>query len=285
MSPVVVDMYEAHDEMLRKEKRPKVFIGTEPRMWLGTAVLKHTINKFTSVPVEIQEMDHSLDDPAWHDWRIGRPHGIPATRNRNELGELVWFTDFTCFRWASPEKCNFQGRAIYNDVDQIYLGDVKELWDLDMDGKAVLSLTTNETSVLLFDCEKFANLDWWPSIEEMKASNWGIKHYIQLLWNHDMFGILPTRWNCLDGRGYAENWTRLIHYTDMSSQPWRPYPERLSYRPHPVPITEELWMDFYYEAQEAGTIPDSPPSEGTLPAGVADLFSSYERLWRTEHKS
>lgn len=261
----------------------KLFIGTEPRMWLGTAVLKHTINKFASVLVEIQEMDHSLDDAAWHDWRIGRAHGIPATRNKNELGELVWFTDFTCFRWATPEKCGFKGRAIYNDVDQIYLGDVKELWDLDMDGKAVLSLTTNETSVLLFDCEKFADLDWWPSIQEMKDSNWGIKHYNQLLWSHDMFGFLPTRWNCLDGRGYKENWTRLIHYTDMSSQPWRPYPERLSYHTHPVPIAEELWMKFYYEAEKAGVIPALPPSEGELPEGVGDLFSSYEMLWRIEH--
>jgi hypothetical protein len=166
----------------------KVFIGTEPRMWRGTKVLEYSAEKYSSIPIVFERMDYSLEDPDWQDWRIGRPYGVPATRNVNELGELVWFTDFTCFRWAIPEKCGFKGRAIYNDVDQIYLGDVKELLELDMGDSAVLSLTTNETSVLLFDCEKFANLDWWPSIEEMKESNWGIKHYIQLLWTNDMFG-------------------------------------------------------------------------------------------------
>lgn len=263
----------------------KLFIGSEPRMWLGAAVLKYTINKYASVPVEIHEMDYSLEDSAWHDWRIGREPGVPALRDRNpETGELVWFTDFTCFRWAVPERCGFKGRAIYNDVDQIYLGDVKELWDLDMEGKALLSLTVNETSVLLMDCEKFANLDWWPSIQEMKDSNWGIKHYIKLLWENDMYGSLPTKWNCLDGRGYTENWTRLLHYTDMSGQPWRPYPDRLNYRRHSVPITEEFWMDFYYEAKAAGAIPSFPPKEGVLPEGTPDLFADFLKQWETEYE-
>jgi len=248
-------------------------------MWIGTAVLKHTIQKYSSLPTEIHEMDYSLDDSTWHGWNMGRVPGVPATRARNEQGELVWFTDFTNFRWAIPEKCGFKGRAIYNDVDQIYLGDPKDLWELDMGGKAMLSLTTNETSVILFDCEKFASLDWWPSTTEMKTNCWGIKHYIQLLWQNDMYGMLPTRWNCLDGRGYAEGWTRLIHYTDMSSQIWRPYPERLNYRRHPVPKMEQLWVDYYHEALAAGKIPKSPPLEGHLPEGVEDQFHPFIDLF------
>lgn len=253
---------------------PRIFIGSEPRMWLGNAVLNFTIQKATNVSIDIQEMDFSLGDETWHGWNMGREPGVPALRQKNDKGELIWFTDFTNFRWAIPEKCGFKGRAIYNDVDQIYLGDIRDLWELDMDGKAILSLTTHETSVMLIDCEKFANLNWWPSIEEMKTNCWGIKSYIQLLWKNDMYGMLPTKWNCLDGRGYVEDWTQLIHYTDMSSQPWYPYPERLKYRRHPVKKMEELWMNFYFEALELGYIPANPPAEGDIPEGVSNLFNS-----------
>jgi hypothetical protein len=260
----------------------RVFIGTEPRMWRGTRVLEYSLEKCASIDVDIHRMDYSLDDDTWHDWRIGRPHGVPATRNTNpETGELVWFTDFTCFRWAIPEKCGFQGRAIYNDVDQIYLGDVKELLELDMGDAALLSLTTNETSVMLMDCEKFANLDWWPSIQEMKDSNWGIQHYIQLLRRNEMYGQLPTNWNCLDGQFYSPGWTKLVHYTDMSGQLWRPYPERLNYRRHRVPEMEELWMNLYFEAVDNGYLTeDDCPELGQPPGG--DAFIPFVKLWLHE---
>lgn len=261
----------------------RIFIGTEPRMWRGTKVLEYSIEKYATIPTEIHQMDYSLADDTWHDWRIGRPNGVPATRNLNpETGELVWFTDFTCFRWAIPEKCGFKGRAIYNDIDQIYLGDVKDLYEIDMKGAALLSLSTNETSVMLMDCEKFADLDWWPSIQEMKDSNWGIQHYIQLLRQKGMYGSLPVNWNCLDGQYFAEGWTKLVHYTDMSGQLWRPYPERLNYHRHRIPRMEELWMDLYFEAVDAGYLTEADCPEDGQPAGP-DAFLPFANQWLTEH--
>ena len=86
---------------------------------------------------------------------------------------------------------------------------------------------------------------------------------------------LPPRWNCLDGRGFDEGKTALLHYTDIITQIWRPYPERLSYRRHPVAAAEDIWVNLYREAQDKGYIPPSPPPEGTLPSGVDDSFLSF----------
>ena len=270
----------------------KIFIGTEPRMWLGVGVLKHSIEKLSSMPVEVHEMNYSEDDPTWHDWDMGRPHHEPCTRAINEKGNYVWFTDFTNFRWAIPEKCGFEGRAIYNDFDQIYTRDPKELWDLDMGGKPILTLTLYESSVMLFDCAKFKDLEWWPSIEEMKTNGWGIRQYCQLLFKKDVFGQLPPRWNCLDGRlgtPWIEGLTGCVHYTDMSGQINRPYPEALNYHRHQLPRLEEIWMDCYYNMEEEGKMPS--PCTMELPIANPDdpdvmkAFQNFRNVWEIEGDS
>ncbi len=254
------------------EKTVKIFIGTEPRMWRGEAVLRHTIEKYITGPHKVVSMDYTLGDKTWEGWEIGRKAAEPAQRGRDEKGNAVWFTDFTNFRWAIPELCGFKGRAIYNDVDQIYLKNPRELMDLEMGGAAVLSVTTNETSVLLFDCEKFKDIEGWPTLEEMKGLGWSIQHYIAFLRDAGAFGQLPTLWNCLDGNFYQDGYTGLIHYTDMGSQPWYPYPERLQYRRHKNPQMELLWWDFYKKARvpmEAASI------VADLPPGVPDIFLTH----------
>src|SRR3546814_18042683 len=49
-------------------------------------------------------------------------------------------------------------RAIYNDVDQVYLGDPAELFDIDMEGAGQLCIAERETAVMLLDCEKMAKV-------------------------------------------------------------------------------------------------------------------------------
>jgi hypothetical protein len=235
-------------------------------------------------------MNYCEDDPTWHDWDMGRPHHEPCTRNINTRGNYVWFTDFTNFRWAIPEKCGFEGRAIYNDFDQIYTKDPKELWDIDMGGAPVLTLSKYESSVMLFDCAKFKDLDWWPSIAEMKTNGFGIRQYCELLFAKGVFGQLPFHWNCLDGRPgtpFMEGDTGCIHYTNMSGQINRPYPEALNYHRHPVPRLEEIWMDCYYNMAEEGVLPG--PCTMELPIAnpddpsVMSSFKEFKALWEAEN--
>ena len=41
----------------------------------------------------------------------------------------MWATPFSVFRWAIPHVCNFEGKAIYMDVDMIARDDIAKLWN------------------------------------------------------------------------------------------------------------------------------------------------------------
>src|SRR3546814_9913851 len=69
-----------------------------------------------------------------------------------------WKTGFTNYRYAIPHMAGGTGRAIYNDVDQVYLGDPAELFDIDMEGAGQLCIAERETAVMLLDCEKMATV-------------------------------------------------------------------------------------------------------------------------------
>ena len=150
-------------------------------MWRGEAVLRFSIDRHASRPVEVVSMDRSRADPNWEGWNMGRPIGQPATQDTTPAGEAVWFTDFTNFRWAIPQVCGFAGKAIYLDVDEVLLDDPAALFDLPIPrGYGALSLSPGETSVMLFDCGYFENLAGWPSVDEMKVNGWGIERYLNL---------------------------------------------------------------------------------------------------------
>ncbi|MDH3285017.1 MAG: hypothetical protein OEQ13_09775, partial [Acidobacteriota bacterium] len=245
----------------------RVFIGSEPRMRIAETVLRFSIEQGASSPAEIVSMDYSKGG-VWAGWDMGRPAGRPATGAIHAEEHAVWLTDFTNFRWAIPEVCGFTGRAIVMDVDILVLGDVHELFNLPM-SKPILALSPGETGVMLFDCSAFRRLAGWPTVAEMKQSGWGIRRYVELLQRDGAFGQLPERWNCLDGRGFAFGETRLIHYSSKDTQPWRPYPERLFYRPHPDPAMEELWFHHARAAREAGRFEDPAATIQPLTAGTS----------------
>jgi lipopolysaccharide biosynthesis glycosyltransferase len=68
-----------------------------------------------------------------------------------------WATPFTNLRWAVPEYCNFEGRAIYMDVDQLNLRDISELYNIDMEGKPFAS-RDNRLCVMVFDNARMKDL-------------------------------------------------------------------------------------------------------------------------------
>lgn len=228
----------------------RLFIGSEPRQWVAAAVLRFSIERHCSPDFIIESMDYARGG-LWGGWQTGRTPGRPASVSVTEAGQSVWSTDFSNFRWAIPEACGFSGRAIYMDSDQLVLRDPRELWETPMSA-SVLSLNQKETSVMLLDCTAFRGIPGWPTVAEMKTNGWGIETYRELLARAGAFGALPSHWNCLDGRGYEASKTGLIHYTDMGTQPWRPYPERVAYRTHPHPEVERLWFEYATRARNAG---------------------------------
>lgn len=215
----------------------KVYVGTDPYMKKAEIALEESIRVNTKSKVDIVWMDYARGG-LWADWNIGRERGNPYAKEG-------WSTDFSCYRFAIPEANGFKGRAIYLDVDMILVRDIKELFNYPM-GFPVL-VTPTGYDVMLIDCEGFAGEEWWPSIEQMKKSGWKIPDYSKLLEENMMLGPLPLLWNCCDGAGYDPASTGLIHFTNMRTQPWKPYPNVFEYPPHPRLDMVALWQK-YYEA-------------------------------------
>lgn len=152
-----------------------------------------------------------------------------------------WKTGFSRYRFAIPALAGRQGRAIYNDVDQIYLDDPARLFDLDMGDRAYLSITRRETSVMLLDCEKLGPLWTWEDAMTCKK-----KHFRALA--EDLWGPLDGSWNARDSE-YRPGESRLLHYSTLHTQPWHPFPKMLRYRDHPL---AEVWLAKERAAEAAG---------------------------------
>ena len=93
----------------------KIFIGTSANYEDGDAelVYEYSLRKNSSSCLEINWMRLSNQEDSF-------------CSNWNTKG---WYTPFSAFRWAVPYLCNFEGRAIYTDVDMINFHDITELYE------------------------------------------------------------------------------------------------------------------------------------------------------------
>ncbi len=116
----------------------RIFLGTEEGQYRAERVFVWSVLQ--------------VRDPA-------RVYEIHLMKNVAGFDRRGWRTGFTCYRFAIPDFAGRTGKAIYNDVDQIYLADPALLFDLPLDGHGYLAIDARDTSVMLIDCERM--LPWW----------------------------------------------------------------------------------------------------------------------------
>lgn len=172
------------------------------------AVVEHSLKKFASRDVEITWMRLSRDpaSPFYSD----RGRGWD-TRN--------WATPFSWFRWAIPELCRFEGRAIYCDSDVMFLDDVAKLFDAPMPkGKVIMAREPRRLCVSLWDCAA-AKRHLVPI--SVMQKNGPPRGWVQLAWTPFPAG---ENWNCLDGDGLSigDPSIKCVHFTDIATQPQTP---------------------------------------------------------------
>lgn len=201
----------------------RIFVGTEPAQFRAERVLIWSIRRQRD-PARRYEI-HLMKDLAGFD-----RHG--------------WKTGFTGYRYAVPHLAGGHGRAIYNDVDQIYLADPAELFDLEMHGKGQLGITERENSVMLLDCAVMAPV--WPATGRRRGEKH--KRFRAAVHAAGLWGPLPGVWNARDGE-YVAGQSKLLHFTTLQTQPWQPFPRELRYRPHPLLA---VWETLEREADAAG---------------------------------
>ena len=217
----------------------RIFIGTSANGEDATIEMayEHSIRSNTDREVEIVWMRQTNDETSfWHGWNDKR-----------------WSTPFSGFRWGIPEYCNFEGRAIYTDVDMLNFRDIGELfdeeipadkWMLARDGKR---FGGKEFCVILFDCAAFK--DQMPLTENWKTAEHAHHSFIQQFIQMDLVGDLDPRWNSHDGD--AEPYW-ILHYTHMPTQPWQPAWFTGTAQEHPRPDLVEVYKKALDKAVEAG---------------------------------
>jgi len=201
----------------------RIFLGSEPSQYRAERVFLWSIEQ--------------VRDP-------GRVYEINLMKGLSGFRTWFWTTGFTNYRFAVPQLAGYRGRAIYNDVDQVYLADPALLFDLDLADHGYLAVSETDTSVMLMDCERMGRI--WTLERAQQQRKYRLTDDARAIAN--THGRLPPEWNARDEE-HVEGRTRLLHYTTLHKQPWRPFPERFYYQPNPH---GDLWLEMERQADRAG---------------------------------
>jgi hypothetical protein len=217
-----------------KAKPPvRIFIGSEPSQYRAERIMIWSIE---------QVRDKS------------RVYEIYLMKDLVGFNRRLWLTGFTNYRFAIPHFAGNQGRAIYNDVDQIYLSDPAELFDRNIGGHGFMSIANGpkarlavDTSVMLIDCARMAPL-WTLEAAQRGRKNALIKRALAV---SGLWGQLEPEWNARDSE-YAAGRSKVLHYTALHLQPWRPFPRQFVYQTNPV---GHVWLALEEAADAAAYRP------------------------------
>lgn len=186
----------------------RIFIGADETQMLGARIFEYSVRRYASMSVRFEVIDNAgLPTPA-----------DPARRAR---------TGFSFCRFKIPALCGHRGRAVYVDADMQVFTDIRDLWTRDMGDSWLLysELSGSEGripqySVMLLDCAKLS----WDAKALVKALDAGEYDYKSLMYDFAMMAPerkrpgLEFEWNSLES--YERGRTKLLHYTDMPTQPW-----------------------------------------------------------------
>lgn len=196
----------------------RVSIGTEPKQYMASEVLKASILRRTDRRVEFVES-----------WTPGGGwHAAFAKLPRIERG-----TAFNLWRWVTPSLWS-TGKAIYLDADQVVMSDIAELWDslgsdktvacvcdaVGVFGKRQPEPDTVQTSVMVMWCELLTTaLRKADPIGRVARKEYEYAKMMQAKWlPRDEVQPLDPGWNHF---GIFNDQTKLLHWSHVATQPYR----------------------------------------------------------------
>ncbi|MEO7601848.1 MAG: hypothetical protein ABIS39_01085 [Sphingomicrobium sp.] len=201
-----------------------VFIQTNDKQLLGAKISAHSYKRNSKRPDSF-------------DVHIMRAEEFPRLMQEGQsilrAGHIRdWDPDdlqsFTPTRFAPPKLMGYEGRAVVTDPDCFGVGDVADLFDRDMGGKAVMAVARpghnkrNDyvaTSVMLLDCAKLTNWDPDKDLDDLFAKRFDYIDWIELKRQPaETVGLLESEWNSFD-RLTPD--TKILHTTKRRTQPWK----------------------------------------------------------------
>jgi len=270
--------------------RPTVFIHTNHKQMLGALVSQYSLKRNSP---NAEKFDVRIINTADHPF-LAEKEGQEFLRDG---GKRTWrmedLQSFTPLRFMPPELMGYQGRAIVIDPDIFAVGDVWELLNRDMDGKAIFCRPRAgakglggclASSVMLLDCAKLTHWRVREGFEELFRFERDYMDWICLkLEPRESIGLFEDHWNDFDR---LTEKTRLLHNTKRLTQPWKtglpvdfvPASKKLNlvqpkswlrfirsdllglpaapqyYRPHPDPRQEAFFFGLLRECLEKGIV-------------------------------
>ena len=239
----------------------KLFVGVAPNGEDAESqmVLEYTAKKHSSMPVDIIWMQHTNDENSfWHGWESS-----------------TWATPFSGFRWGIPEYCethfdlltNPTQQAIYMDSDMIILGDLAELWNNPWNGQAIIQMKGDWRTCVAKWATDSANNALPPVASIKKEPHAHQQLFTQMQQYPQLTQVFDRQWNNFDGENDKLEDIKILHYTDMSTQPHAKYcVPRLEaegrkhwfdgeFRAHRREDVQNLFDLYYTEAMLAGMEP------------------------------
>ncbi len=210
----------------------RIFLGTEKAQHRAERVFVYSVEKFRNKQ---------------------RRYEIYLMKDLPGFDTRKWRTNFTMYRFAIPEFGNFSGKAIYNDVDQIYLADPALLFDVDMAGCGYMSVAHNDTSVMLMDCARMG--EYWNLANATSGTKKSLHDAVKQIDN--LWQACDKGWNTRDCEHPLDE-IKCLHYTALHTQPWQPTPEQYSYHYHPLAY---LWQQLEDELDASSALSDQVQAE------------------------
>jgi hypothetical protein len=186
----------------------RVYVGATETETLPVKVLEYSIRKHASMSTEIFPLHRSGIE-------------IPLPRDSKHQPR----TPFSFQRFLIPALAGYRGRAIYLDSDMQVFRDIRTLWALPFKGADLLVVRASEhsrrrpqSSVMVLNCDTLH----WDIRKIVQSLDRGQLTYEELMYGMSIVknirGAIDPRWNALEQ--FSERDTALLHFTDMSTQPW-----------------------------------------------------------------
>lgn len=205
--------------------KPCVFIQTNHKQILGAIVAEYALkrNSANADKFDVRILHHKD-----YDYFLARE----GQKYLREGHHRIWRNDdlqsFTLTRFMPPAEMGYEGRSLEIDPDIFAIGDVWELLDRDMKGKAILARPLRgkkgaagymATSVMLMDNAKLKHWRVEEQFNDMFNDVIDYGKWIGLKYEApNSIGLLEPEWNDLDK---LTRDTKMLHTTLRRTQPWK----------------------------------------------------------------
>jgi len=203
----------------------RVYIHTNAKQWLGALVASYALRRHSLKPDAFDVEFLRVDDFPFLKAKEGQVFLRGGTTRVWRLDDLQ---SFTPLRFLPPKLMDYQGRAVVIDPDIFAVGDINELLERDMQGKAVMGRRRSKnqekgqclaSSVMLMDCAKLTHWDAEKEFDELFRFERDYKEWMCLRDEPpENIGYFEEQWNDFD-RLAAD--TKMLHNTRRRTQPWK----------------------------------------------------------------